>query len=332
MPLAIRPARPQDLPAIITLLIQNAQERRSLDPLLWRLAADAPGRIERAASAGLGDSQASAGELWIVAERAGQIVGLTHAMLVPVPPIYDSAAGTPGLLLDDCFISAEAALGTAEALLATTEAALRAAGAQRLIASCLAAGPWRPLYERHGYEPVTLYMAKHRLTSDSLPAGVRKAGAEDVPGIVKRSAEHRNTLAKINQGFWHIHPDADRRFDAWMRRSLTLKDRDIIVAGEAGEVHGYIIAQPISPLLVPAAHEAAAIGVADDFHDDDFADVSVVSNGGSNAESVLAAAESGFARRHVDSMLVVCPAAWSSKVSLLERRRYQPAKLWMLRR
>ena len=73
-----------------------------MDPLLWRLAADAPGRIERAASAGLGDSQASAGELWIVAELAGQIVGLTHAMLVPVPPIYDSAAGTPGLLLDDC--------------------------------------------------------------------------------------------------------------------------------------------------------------------------------------------------------------------------------------
>src|SRR5436189_129507 len=89
-----------------------------------------------------------------------------------------------------------------------------AADAPGRIESCLAAGPWRPLYERHGYEPVTLYMAKHRLTSDSLPAGVRKAGAEDVPGIVKRSAEHRNTLAKINQGFWHIHPDADRRFDA----------------------------------------------------------------------------------------------------------------------
>ena len=53
----------------------------------------------------------------------------------------------------------------------------------------------------------------------------------------------------------------------------------MFVAVEAGEVHGYIIAQPVAPLLVPAAHEIAAIGVIDDFYDADFADVSAVSNG-----------------------------------------------------
>jgi hypothetical protein len=200
----------------------------------------------------------------------------------------------------------------------------------RLVASYQAAGPLRRLYERHGYEPVTLYMAKHRLGSDGLP-GVQPAGAEHVPGIVKRGAEHRRALARINPGFWHIHPEADSRFDAWMRRSLTLKDRDMFVAVEAGRVHGYVIAQPISPLLVPVAHEVAAIGVIDDFYDDDFADVSAVSNGGSNGENLLAAAESAFARRHVDSILVVCPAAWSSKISVLEQRGYRAAKLWMLR-
>ena len=86
----------------------------------------------------------------------------------------------------------------------------------------------------------------------------------------------------------------------------------MFVAVENGAVHGYIIAQPISPLLVPAAHEVAPIGVIDDFYDDDFADVTALSNGGANGENFLAAAEGAFARRRLDSILVVCPAAWSS--------------------
>jgi predicted N-acetyltransferase YhbS len=331
MPPSIRPATPHDVPAIVALLIHAAQERGSLDPLLWRIAADAPTRIEGAVSRGLNGSQVSARELWLVAEHAARIVGVAHAMLVPVPPIYDSSAGSPGLLLDDCFVSAEAPSGAPEALLAATEAALRTAGALRLIASCPAAGPLRPLYERAGYEPVTLYMVKHHFSLHTLPSVVRPARAEDVPGLVKRSAEHRRTLAKINPRFWYIHPEADSRFGAWMRRSLTFKDRDMFVAAEAGEVHGYVIAQPISPLLVPAGHEVAAIGVVDDFYDEDFANVSTLSSSGLSGETLLGAAECAFARRAVDSALVVCPAAWPSKVSLLQRRGYQTAKLWMLR-
>src|SRR5215471_6729957 len=204
MPPSIRSATLQDLPAIVELLIQDAEARRSLDPVLWRTAGDASTRIERAVGAVLNGSQAPAREFWFVAERVGRIVGVTHAMLVPVPPIYDGAAGSPGLLLDDCFIAAGAPSGTAEALLVATEAALETAGAPRLIASSPAAGPLRLLYERHGYEPVTLYMAKHRPSPDALPPSVRKASAEDVPGIVKRSAEHRRMLARINPRFWHI--------------------------------------------------------------------------------------------------------------------------------
>jgi len=105
----------------------------------------------------------------------------------------------------------------------------------------------------------------------------------------------------------------------------------MLVAVQAGEVRGYVIAQPIAPLLVPVAHEVAGIGVIDDFYDNDLADVATLSNGGSNAESLLAAAESEFARRGVDCALVVCPAAWLSKVALLERKNYRPAKLWMVK-
>jgi len=196
-------------------------------------------------------------------------------MMVPVPPIYDAAASLPGLLLDECFTSADAPSGTAEALLVAAEAALTTAGASSLIASYPAAGPLRPLYERHGYEPVTLYLAKHGLRADALPPRVRPASAADVPGIVKLSAEHRKTLAAVNPRFWHIHPEADSRFDAWMRRSLTFGDRDMLVAGAPGEVRGYVVAQPCSPLLVPIAHDVAGIGVVDDFYDADFAPMGV---------------------------------------------------------
>jgi hypothetical protein len=34
------------------------------------------------------------------------------------------------------------------------------------------------------------------------------------------------------------HPEADSRFDAWMRRSLTLEDRNMLVAALAGELRG----------------------------------------------------------------------------------------------
>ena len=138
MPPSIRPATSQDLQAIVALLTHDAQQRSSLDPLLWPVAADAPIRSEGVVRAALNGAPASARELWFVAEQAGRIVGITHAMLVPVPPIYDGAAGSPGLLLDDCFIAADAPSGTAEALLAAAEAALVAAG--RATASCVLSG------------------------------------------------------------------------------------------------------------------------------------------------------------------------------------------------
>ena len=104
------------------------------------------------------------------------------------------------------------------------------------------------------------------------------------------------------------------------------------VAEVSGEVRGYVIAQPTSPLLIPSAHNVAAIGVIDDFYDEEFATISAVANNGSSGESLLAAAESAFAQRGLDSALAVCPAAWPSKIALLERSGYRTAKLWMLKR
>jgi hypothetical protein len=224
----------RDIPAIVALLARDAEARQSFDSLLWHIAADAPARIEKLVGASLNASQSPVRDLWLVAEDEARIVGVMHAMLVPVPPIYDGSAGHPGLLLDDCFISTDAPSGAGEALLAATEAALIAAGAPRLIASCPAAGPLSTLYEQHGYEPVTLYMAKHGLRAEATPSGVRLANTEDISSIVRHSSQHRRTLAEINSRFWHMHPEADTRFDAWMRRSLSFKDRDMLVATAGG--------------------------------------------------------------------------------------------------
>jgi hypothetical protein len=43
-------------------------------------------------------------------------------------------------------------------------------------------------------------------------------------------------------------------------------------------------APPISPLLVPTAHDVAAIGAIDDFYDDDFSNVSALSASESKGE------------------------------------------------
>jgi hypothetical protein len=330
MTVSIKPATVDDLTAMTDLLLADAEQRRAMNPALWPLAGDARARIEAAVRAGLA-ADASPKQVWLLAEAGGRAVGIAHGMIVPVPPIYNVAT-PPGLLLDDCYAAPDAMAGTADALLTAMEAALQEAGAFSLIASCPAAGPWRALYERQGYEAVTLYMAKGGLAERPAPEGVRLATAADVAGIVRLSADHRRTLFALNARFWPVHPDADSRFGAWMGYSLTLKDRDMFVAGAPGAVDGYVIAQPISPLHIPAGHDLRATGVIDDFYDGDFAGVAAVSGDGARALDLLAAAESAFARRGVKTALAVCPAAWTSKAALLELAGYGTAKMWMLKR
>jgi hypothetical protein len=316
---------------MVGLLVMDAEGRNRLDPSLWPLAADASARIKSALDRGvIASTNSSSQDLWMLAETSGRLVGITHAMIVPVPPVYGVPA-SPGLFLDDCFTTPDAPPDTAETLLLATEVALRSAGAGDLIASHPERGPWRLLYERHGYQPVTLYMAKHPFKAHDLPSGLQSALPADVPGIVKLNADHRATLAELSPRFWPLRPDAESRFKMWMTYSLTLKDRDMLVAGGLDEIHGYAIAQPVSRLLIPAAHDIAAVGVIDDFYDLDFANVSALTNDGATAAWLISAAESAFARRGFAAALVVCPAAWRSKAELLKQQGYRTAKVWMFK-
>jgi len=232
----IRPAKPDDMTRLVELLMLDAQERHEEDAILWKMADDAPAQIEKALTFALTAEQQPFRQFWRVADDGGQITGVIHAMMLPVPPIYAGPFGEPGLILPDSFVAADAASGTVEGLLAAAEDALHEAGARIKLASYVAGEVWRTAFEANGYEPLTLYLSRSDLGDQGIPAGVRQATEDDIPGIVERSAENRQVLFDIDP-FWEIHPEADPRFSAWMTRSLTLRDRDMMVLGASEDLH-----------------------------------------------------------------------------------------------
>ena len=113
----------------------DAGERHAQDAILWKMANDAPAQIEKALTFALTAVQQPFQQIWQVAEDDGQVTGLLHAMMLPVPPIYAGSFGEPGLILPDSFVAPDAPRGTVEALLYAAENALQEAGAQIKLAS-----------------------------------------------------------------------------------------------------------------------------------------------------------------------------------------------------
>lgn len=106
----------------------------------------------------------------------------------------------------------------------------------------------------------------------------------------------------------------------------------MFVAGSLNTLSGYVIAQPASRLHIPVAHDISNIGVIDDYFHRNFSDPTKMQDGAEGAMSLLQAAETAFLRRGVKAALVVCPAAWTSKISILERAGYETALMWMIKR
>jgi hypothetical protein len=327
----IRPATLDDMPRLVELLMLDAQERHAEDAILWKMANDAPAQIEEALTFALTTDGQPFQQFWHVADDGGQISGVIHAMLLPVPPIYSGPFGEPGLILPDSFVATDAPSGTVEGLLAAAEDALQEAGARIKLASYVAGEAWRAAFEASGYEPLTLYLSRSDLGDQGMPVSVRQATEDDIPGIVERSAENRQVLFDIDP-FWEIHPEADPRFSAWMTRSLTLRDRDMMVLGPSEDLQGYIIAQPASRLHFPSAHEIMGTGVIDDYYHSELANPAALDHGGEGASALLRAAEAAFANRGIGAAFVVCPAGWASKIELLESAGYETAVVWSIKR
>ncbi|TDL74135.1 hypothetical protein E2L08_16615 [Palleronia sediminis] len=327
----IRPATPDDMPRLVELLMLDAEARHAEDAVLWKMADDAPAQIEKALTFALTAEQQPFRQFWHVADDGGQITGVIHAMLLPVPPIYAGPFGEPGLILPDSFVATDAPSGTLEGLLAAAEDALHEAGARIKLASYVAGEVWRNAFETSGYEPLTLYLSRSDLGDQGMPAGVRQATEDDIRGIVERSAENRQVLLDIDP-FWEIHPEADPRFSAWMTRSLTLRDRDMMVLGASEDLQGYIIAQPASRLHFPPAHDITGTGVIDDYYHPELANPAALDRGSEESNALLRAAEAAFANRGMGAAFVVCPAGWTSKIELLEAAGYETAMVWSIKR
>lgn len=332
MTLSIRPAELDDLGQIAALLVADAKERESMRPGLWRLDPNALEKTRKTIQNAMEAETPPFRQQWLVAEVGGDLVGVTHSILLPVPPIYAGEFGPPGLIMEDCFVASAGPSETRAALLKAAEDDLTEAGAEVLLASSIEGGVWEAIYADHAYDPLTLYYARTRLRSDARHPEVHPATEEDVPAIVTSSAVHRSILDGLHHRFWTPHEEADARFGAWMRRSLTLEDRDMFVAGTEGGFGGYAISHPATPLHFPTPHDISGIGVIDDFFHNAFVDPEALGRNAEQAAALFVAAEVARARRGDHSVLVVCPAAWPSKRALLEELGYTNAITWHIKR
>lgn len=329
--IAIRPAGLSDLATLADLLLADAESRCVLDHALWKLDHAPRQKIVASVKAAMEAEKPPFRQQWLVAEADQRIVGATHSILLPVPPIYAGEHGPPGLIMEDCYIAADAPPETRSKLFEAAAADLTEAGAEILLASSVDGGDWESEYARQGLEPLTMYFSKSGLSNASAFRDVRRALIEDVPSIVASSAINRQVLNDLHPLFWTPHDEADSRFGAWMKRSLTLSDRDMFVSEVAGKCRGYAISHPATPLHFPSPHDISTVGVIDDFFHDELGDARNRQANGVQAAALFEAAEAARSRRGNTSVLVVCPAAWTSKVELLKSVGYSNAITWFIK-
>lgn len=331
MTITTRAATLDDLDPIAELLLSDARARAATDAGLWKLHPDALQKILQTTREAMASENPPFRQQWIVAESDKVIVGVTHSILLPIPPIYAGEFGPPGLIMEDCFTGLDAPPETASALLDAAQADLIGAGARLLLASSVAGGRWEAEYARQGFVPVTLYFAKRGLRTIRDFVDVRPAGNSDVANIVTASSTNRQILADLHPVFWKPHPEADTRFEGWMNHSLTLEDRDMLVSAAEGMFRGYAISQPATWLHFPSAHDISSIGVIDDYFHYEIENPEISSSPTDGAKSLLEAAEAALEGRGNNSVLVVCPAAWRTKIALLEAADYHHAITWFIK-
>ena len=327
MTITVRPAGLQDLEPIADLLLDDAKTREVANPVLWKLDREPRQKILSAVRKTM-----EAGEQrWLVGQTGANIVGVIHSMRVPVPPIYDGEFGSPGLIMEDCFVSADAPPTTRADLLRAAQADLFEFGARLVLGASAAGGDWEQEYARQGFEPVTLFFAKTDLSQAMAFPLVRKARESDVAEIVVASAVNRQILERLNPTFWRIHPEADARFGSWMKHSLTLPDRDMFVSEVERKFKGYAISQPATRLHFPSPHDISSTGVIDDYFHESITDPEVRTSPWDEGLALLEAAEAARQKRGDNSVLVVCPAAWHSKIAVLEQAGYRKAITWFVK-
>jgi aminoglycoside 6'-N-acetyltransferase len=178
--LSIRPATPDDEPAMIELEHASAVHHAAIDPVRWRLPdSDAIAAYRRKRRL------ADPGGVALVAVVEGRVVGMVE--LLPRGGVQDAGAARTATRSVDIGLSVAEdwrGRGVGTALMDAAETWARGHGASRMILDLAAANSGaKRLYRRLGYEVHGLLMDK---PLDGAPAGERPArstGREDVPTL-----------------------------------------------------------------------------------------------------------------------------------------------------
>lgn len=307
-----RPAQSDDVDRVATLL--DARRTDSVLPPASRQAIAE--QIRR-------DLDAPHGQFnWLVVEDGATIAAAIHIAVIPPPPIY--AGGIVGVILGAWFTPTIAV----EHVVDAAEAYLHERNVTKLIGAAPLVSAMADALERRAYRPTVHYMAKASLTQTAATDKLRPAAETDIETLVAFNREARARLHEANPAFWTSHPDADTRFGLWMKFSLTMRDRSMLV-NEQGR--GFIIAQPASPIQLPITADAQATGVIDDFHDATFGTSLTQERKSPSGADLLAAAENDFIARGKTAALAICPAAWTAKKALLTRAGYSTNHMWFVK-
>lgn len=307
----VRRAQPRDAPRLMPVLLAEARARAALEPLLWPLHAKAHERLLDVLQSDFSRPERRA---WFLAEQRGVVVGVAEVGRYPAPPVY--AELLAGLTGDLWHAHTPTAL---TALLAACEDFGRSGQVACLNAACPAQDAHKlDLLRAHGYRPLTLWMTCKVEPSAPLPAHVRPATEADVPAMVRLNAAAQEGKRHANPRFWTPHAEAQARFAPWMRHSLTMADRDMLVSEQRGLVNGFVIVQPTN---LPPAHDPSGVATLDDLAADDW----------ETFRALLGAAHHVGARRGLSTLQAICPAAWPERVQALTEAGFRTANLWLMK-
>ena len=104
----------------------------------------------------------------------------------------------------------------------------------------------------------------------------------------------------------------------------------MFVSRTKNAVDGFIIAQPGSPLHIPAAHDVSRIGLIDDFYAAAF-EGHVSSDDQPRIAGLISAAERMFEAKGINSAMAICPVKMTEKARFLAGHGFRSGNLWMVK-
>lgn len=262
---------------------------------------------------------------WVIAKQQADVAVVSIAE-IPAPPIYDLPGGHAAVTLGTWLSSEDLSTST---VFDAVEEYKKSRGAAMLV-TCLPRTDQetQAVANSRNYRATTDFMLKTGLVSGPLQRGIRAASTDDIDHLVAFNEETRQRLHEANPQFWNSHPEARARFAFWMRMSLNMRDRQILVAMNEVEPTGFIIAQPASPIQVPLTLDDSRMGVIDDFHAMAFGSSLTKPSAHVDGRSLLAAAESELATHGKQEAIAICPSAWTAKQALLREAGYATLSTW----